>query len=77
LIPEDKFYHVLAGSYIAASVSFATNKPILWGTASATAAGLAKELYDYRSYGKFDPVDLAFTAVSGFVTSFIISKLKK
>jgi hypothetical protein len=77
LIQDDKLLHAFAGSYVAAPVAFATKKPVLWGTVAATSAGLAKELYDYRSYGKFDPVDLAFTAVSGFVTSFIISKLKK
>jgi len=67
----------MAGSAIAMPVSFATNKPILWGTIAATSAGLAKELYDYKSYGKFDVKDLACTAVSGFITSFIISKIKK
>jgi hypothetical protein len=76
-LPEDKLYHIMAGSAIAMPVSFATNKPILWGTIAATSAGLAKELYDYKSYGKFDVKDLACTAVSGFITSFIISKIKK
>jgi hypothetical protein len=76
-LPEDKLYHIMAGAAIAMPVSFATNKPILWGTVAATSAGLAKEIYDYKSYGKFDVKDLACTAVSGFITSFIISKIKK
>lgn len=76
-LPEDKLYHIMAGGAISIPVAFATNKPVLWGTVVATSAGLAKEIYDYNSYGKFDVKDFACTAISGFICSFIISKIKK
>jgi hypothetical protein len=77
-LPEDKFYHLLAGAYISTPVAFAVKKPLLWGIGAATVAGVVKEVYDsYQLNNRFDVVDAAFTIVSGAVCATIVHFIKK
>lgn len=47
-------------------------KSLSIGTASGVLLGTAKELYDYRSYGKFDWYDLGFTVLGSALGSVTI-----
>lgn len=78
-IPVDKQYHIGAGAYCGVWGTFAGNsmewtpeQAALFGIASATVAGIGKELWDvsYRLWGyndKFDPMDVAATVAGGII----------
>lgn len=66
-IPSDKRLHIIAGLVIAAFFALVIPTGRLWCMAPAIVAGIAKELYDYFDYGKFDWVDMLYTITGGFV----------
>jgi len=72
-LPEDKFYHIMAGSAIGTVSGFAANKPILWATINGNVLGVGKEVYD----SKFDVKDAAATIVSSVVCGVIVKLIKK
>ncbi len=65
-IPTDKITHFLAGFFIAVWFPFYWSVPIVLGV------GILKELYDLKTYGKFDWVDLACTFSGGIVGAFYL-----
>lgn len=57
-MPKDKQYHFLAGFSIALALS--SYSPVA-GLALGMLAGVVKEVYDFKSYGLFDKVDMLYT----------------
>lgn len=79
-IAEDKILHFVAGSYAAATGYYLADD-IKWNNKNtaiglALTAGIAKEIYDYSSNGKFDEKDLLATAVGGIFVTYTIELFK-
>ena len=70
---KDKLYHAIIGGAIGAGVTKATDD-WRYGCAAATAAGLAKELYDSQNRNRHTPSwrDFAVTAAAGCGASVIV-----
>jgi hypothetical protein len=65
-LPIDKITHFLTGFFIA--VWF----PLYWTVPAALVAGTLKELYDLKTYGKFDWTDWACTLSGGVAGAFYL-----
>lgn len=68
-IQFDKIVHFLCGLIIALIVSFFYNPYI--GIGIAVAAGVAKKVYDWFDYGRFDKMDLVATVIGGVTGSLL------
>ena len=70
---QDKKLHLIAGFLIAAIAGVIFTPAC--GLALATAAGVAKEAYDYFDYGLFDAQDMLFTwggGVLGYAAALLL-----
>jgi len=72
VIPIDYMLHAAAGYTISTSTNailgkYGVKHSEYYGLAAGVAAGLAKELYDQKSYGYFSHSDFYFTAFGSFV----------
>ena len=68
---KDKGCHMVAGFVIALIVGLIAyylgfEYPQSYSVTTAVVAGIAKEAFDYRSYGVFDGFDMFSTFVGGF-----------
>lgn len=61
LIPLDKANHIIYGIVIYIICNLALNNLMSLGI--VVLFGLGKEIYDYKSYGKFDTIDLLATII--------------
>ena len=76
-IAPDKAKHFVAGAVISlvtgeTAGALKLPHPRLWAFGAAVLAGVAKEVYDRRRGGRFDPNDLAATALGGAVVTFTV-----
>jgi len=68
----DKICHLVVGFIIAIVVTL-LSVPI-YGVVAGVAAGVGKELVDYKSYGKFDFFDM-FATIAGAVIGVMLLHL--
>jgi hypothetical protein len=72
-ITKDKYLHFIAGIIIASICVIILNLNLFCIIPTAI-IGVAKEVYDYLSYGKFDCMDLLYTVLGGLLI-FLMSLL--
>lgn len=76
-IPYDKKLHFIAGVVVCIIVALIFKNP-LYGLIAAAVAGIAKEIWDYRSYGKPDFMDCLATwigGIAGYIVAFLVHGL--
>lgn len=74
---SDKLYHFAAGTVVSTSTILMCKKleikhPYLLGFASATFAGIGKEILDKKTGGDVDFHDIEATMWGGYITTFSI-----
>ena len=69
LIPLDKANHIIYGLVIYIIANLFVENILAFGVVALFGAG--KELYDYKSYGKFDVLDLLATISAALVLTII------
>lgn len=74
-IPYDKKLHFGAGLGIALLVGIVSFVP-WYGLVAGVLAGIAKEVYDWHDYGKFDVKDMIATWIGALVGFGIITALQ-
>ena len=68
LIPLDKANHIIYGLLIYIIANLFVENILAFGV---VALGAGKELYDYKSYGKFDVLDLLATISAALVLTIL------
>ena len=71
-IAYDKKLHLAAGFIISLSSAFIG----VFGLLAALMAGVAKEIYDYIDYGKYDPLDMEATWMGGIIGFVLVMAIK-
>lgn len=71
-IPYDKLLHFFIGFLIVAIFYCILPQVQYYAIVFAIIAGLTKDLYDYKSYGTFDWLDVLATALGGLLMQIVI-----
>ncbi len=76
-IEQDKILHFIAGIVICIITALILKNP-LYGLIASVVAGIAKEFWDYHSYGKLDFMDALATwigGIAGYIVAFLVHGL--
>lgn len=65
MIPYDKALHFIAGFLL--FIFFSLFVGSIWGLIVVCLFAIAKEYYDYKSYGKFDLADMVMTIIPAMI----------